>query len=95
MAEIIKSGGYMVIVKDWEKLLTMFSANAVRISELGEIEFLVEGVWRNVTEYAAKQAADKQPRFPPNDPRAQEGGKATYVADPNSPPFMNNDDTKL
>ena len=99
MAEIIPQEGATVFTYDWERLLKLFGAEAGRVDIDGEVQVLVPDnggyAWKDIAEATRAQAPQGSPRFPPNDPRAQEGGKVIYVADPNSPPFMNNGDTKL
>lgn len=48
MAEVINAGRWMVIVKDWERVLNTYKAELMRISLDGEVEVFIENKWTNI-----------------------------------------------
>ena len=54
MAEVIPQEGATVFVKDWERLLILFSAEAGRVDIEGDVQLLVEDnggfAWKDIAE---------------------------------------------
>ena len=50
MAEIINTGDCHIITKDWEKLLTAYKAELIRISYSGKVELLIDSKWHDMAE---------------------------------------------
>lgn len=50
MAEVVNAGRWMVIVKDWERVLNTYKAELMRISLDGEVEVFLVDKWHNITE---------------------------------------------
>jgi len=48
MAEIVDVGDFQVIVKDWEKLLSTYKAELVRVNCDGDVELLIDNTWIDI-----------------------------------------------
>lgn len=52
MAQEMNAGRTTLVVKDWERILTMYGADIVRVNLDGDVELLINGVWQAITSCA-------------------------------------------
>ena len=49
MAQEMNAGRTQLVVKDWERILTMYGADVIRVNLDGDIELLIGSVWCPIT----------------------------------------------
>ena len=50
MAEVIHADGATVIVKDWERILSQYNAEMLRVDPVGDVFLFLGKEWKNISE---------------------------------------------